>query len=80
MSLRLQPVRVAATHNDTEGQLVFADDGLIAVLVHLSEDHGAEAGMWFLEAWFGGTYESKQPTFPSLDAAQEWIVGWLAKA
>ena len=51
--MSLQPVQVATGSNDTESQLVFADDFLVAVLVRLSDDHGAEAGMWFLEVGFG---------------------------
>ena len=80
MSLQLQPVRLAPGNDDTEAQLVFVDGSLVAVLVHLSEVHGNEAGMWFLEAWFGSTYRSIQPTFVSLDGAQDWIMGQLAKA
>ena len=79
MSLRLQPVQLASGNDDTEAQLAFIDGSLIAVLVHLSDVHGDEAGMWFLETWFGGTYRSNQPTFVSLDEAQNWITGQVAK-
>ncbi|KMO13890.1 hypothetical protein [Methylobacterium platani] len=73
MSLQLQPVRVKTGSSDTEGQLVFTNGLLVAVLVRLSEDHEGEAGMWFLEAGFDGVEERAQPTFADLDEAQEWI-------
>ena len=79
MTLQLQPVRLASGNDDTEAQLVFVDGDLVAVLVHLSEDHGETAGMWFLEAWFGPGYVSSQPLFASLDRAQGWIEGRLVK-
>ncbi len=73
MSLHLQPVRVKTGSHDTEGQLVFTDGLLVAVLVQLSEDQEEKAGMWFLEAGFDGADERTQPTFADLDAALEWI-------
>ncbi|GJD66948.1 hypothetical protein [Methylobacterium frigidaeris] len=53
MSLHLQPVPITTGSGDTESLLVFADGFLVAVLVCLSDDHGDEAGMWFLKAGFG---------------------------
>lgn len=73
MSLRLQPVHVATGSSDTKSVLVFADDFLVAVLVHLSDDHEDAAGMWFLEAGFGPVDDPRPPTFTDLDAAQGWI-------
>jgi hypothetical protein len=73
MTLRLQPVRVATGSNDTAGQLVFADGFLVAVLVQLSEQHGADVGMWFLEAGFCLTSVMSAPLFLDMDAAQDWI-------
>ncbi|GJD52498.1 hypothetical protein OPKNFCMD_5264 [Methylobacterium crusticola] len=73
MSLHLQPVQVATGSDDTESQLVFADGFLVAVLVHLSDDHGDEAGMWFLEAGFGRVDEITPPKFADLEEAQAWI-------
>jgi hypothetical protein len=72
MSLQLQPVQVATGSDDCESQLVFADGFLVAVLVHLSNQH-EEAGMWFLEAGFGLISGPEQPPFADLDAAQAWI-------
>ncbi|HEX8417391.1 MAG TPA: hypothetical protein VF641_07275 [Methylobacterium sp.] len=81
MSLRLQPVRVSTDSDDGDGHLVFENDGLVAVLVHLSEAHGEAAGMWFLEAGFGRVGAAGQrPSFRDLDEAQDWIAGRLAKA
>jgi hypothetical protein len=73
MSLRLQPVQVATGSYDTEGQLVFADGFLAAVLVRLSGFHEDLAGMWFLEAAFGSVDMVTRPTFSDLDEAQTWI-------
>jgi len=73
MTLRLQPVRVATSSEDSDGQLVFVDGFLVAVLVHLSGQHGANAGMWFLEAGFGLTAVMSAPLFLDVDAAQDWI-------
>ncbi|MFH6784219.1 MULTISPECIES: hypothetical protein [Methylobacterium] len=78
MDLTLQPVRVRTGSEDEQGLLVFADGILSAVLVCLSDAHGDDAGLWFLEAGFG-TLASPQPgKFADLDAAQAWIAGRLA--
>ena len=78
MSLHLQPIRVATGH-DEEGQLVFTDDDrLVAVLTRLSGLHEDLSGHWFLEAGFMGPHGSGQPTFASLDAAQDWISQQMA--
>ena len=73
MSLRLQPVQVATRSDDTESQLVFSDDFLVAVLVRLSEQHEEDAGRWFLEAGFGPVDPLFPPLFADLDEAQGWI-------
>ena len=73
MTLHLQPVRVATGSEDSDGQLVFAGGFLVAVLVRLSDQHGAFVGMWFLEAGFGLTAVMSAPLFLDLDAAQDWI-------
>ncbi|TXM98872.1 hypothetical protein FV242_27315 [Methylobacterium sp. WL64] len=72
MSLHLQPVQVATGSYDTEGQLVFANGFLAAVLVRLSDFHADMAGMWFLEAGFGWVDTPTRPTFSDLDEAQDW--------
>ena len=78
MTFTLQPTRVA-TGADEEGMLVFADDRLAAVLVHLSDENEIAPGDWYLEAGFGPRLGSpNSPTFPSLDAAQDWIERRLA--
>lgn len=77
MSLYLQPVRVAASGDDSHGQLVFVDGFLVAVLVRLSDQHGADVGLWFLEAGFGLTAGMSAPLFLDLAAAQDWIVRHL---
>lgn len=80
MSLRLQPVRVGTGSHDIESQLVFADGFLVAVLVHLADEHGTDAGKWFLEAGFGRVDHPHPPLFADLDAAQAWIEQRLAQA
>ena len=79
MSLTLQPVRVANGH-DEEGVLAFVDARLVAVLVHLSEENEIAPGEWFLEAGFGRVDGVEHPTFPNLDAAQDWIAKRLETA
>ena len=78
MSIHLQPVRVGTDSSDEEGQLVFADGHLVAVLVHLSEEYEADAGKWFLEAGFGRVDHPNPPKFADLDEAQAWIARRLA--
>jgi hypothetical protein len=80
MSLHLQPVHVGTGSHDTQSQLVFADGFLVAVLVQLSDEHGLDAGKWYLEAGFGRVDHPNPPTFASLDEAQDWIAQRLALA
>jgi hypothetical protein len=74
--LALTPVRLGTDTADEEGRLVFAGDRLVAVLVRLAEEHEA-AGQWFLEHGFGRLDLPALPTFADLQAAEDWIVGWL---
>jgi len=80
MSFHLQPVHVGTDSHDTESQLVFADGFLVAVLVHLAEEHGADEGKWYLEAGFGRVSHPNPPMFNDLDVAQAWIEQRLALA
>ncbi|MCJ2049383.1 hypothetical protein [Methylobacterium sp. J-070] len=80
MTLRLQPVQVATGSYDVDGQLVFADGLLVAVLVRLSDDHNDLAGMWFLEAGFGRVVTTELALFADIDKAQSWIEQRLAHA
>lgn len=77
MSLYLQSAPIATGSGDTEGQLVFANAFLVAVLVRLSDDHEQDAGKWFLEAGFGQLDDPARPKFADLDEAQDWIQGRL---
>ena len=73
MSLALEPVRVAVG-SDEHGMLVFTDARrLVAVLTRLSEQHRDMAGLWYLEVGFGWLDGPNHPTFPNLDAAQDWL-------
>ena len=69
----LRPVRINTASLDEEGLLVFVADRLVAVLVKLSEQHGSDAGRWFLEHGFGRLDDLKRPTFIELEAAKRWI-------
>jgi hypothetical protein len=79
MTMTAMPVRVGTDH-DEEGCLVFSKDRLVAVLVRLSDEHGELAGLWFLEAGFGGVDAIDHPTFPDLAAAQEWLANRIQRA
>ena len=45
MSLQLQSVELGTANGDNEGQLVFSEVFLVALLVRLSDLHQNEAGM-----------------------------------
>jgi hypothetical protein len=80
MSLLLQPVRVATGSADEKGCLVFdQNQRLISLLVQLSDEHEDLAGHWFYEAGFGPMDGPHHPTFPDLEAAQEWITTRMDK-
>jgi hypothetical protein len=73
VTFTLQPTQVA-TINDEDGMLVFFDGRLVAVLVRLADENEVAPGDWYLEAGFGrGLDGPNHPTFPTLDAAQDWI-------
>lgn len=76
MSLQLQPVRVATGSEDEEGQLVFVNDSLVALLVRLSDLHGEDVGKWVVEASFGVLVpcEPHGQLFKSLEEAQAWLM------
>ena len=80
MSLHLQPVGVALGNTNMEGQLVFKDGLLVAVLVRLSDEYEEDAGKWFLEAGFGPVETTHGSVFADLDVAQSWIEQRLALA
>ncbi|TPG52502.1 hypothetical protein EAH89_18245 [Roseomonas nepalensis] len=75
--LTLTPVRLGTDAADEDGQLVFAGDFLVAVLVRLAEGHEA-VGHWFLEHGFGRLHVTVPPTFSDLQAAKHWIAGRLS--
>lgn len=77
MTITFQPVRVG-TGADEEGSLVFSDDRLVAVLVRLSEANEIAPGQWFYETGFGPLNIPENPTFGSLEEAEEYIVGRIA--
>ena len=72
MRLQFQQVRTPV-ETTGEGMLVFLNGWLIAVLVRLSEDHGATAGHWFPESLYGSLGEAGQPVFCDLEEAEHWL-------
>jgi hypothetical protein len=73
MTFIIQPVLVN-TGFEEEGVLVFDKQRrLVAVLVHLSDQHEIAPGQWFLEAGFGPLGGITHPAFADLDEAQDWI-------
>lgn len=81
MSLHLQPTRVTTLQPEGEqGLLVMAESQLVAVLVHLSDAYGEDAGKWHLEAAFGRVAHPGAPIFADLDEAQAWIEERLRQA
>ena len=77
MDLELRPVRIAA-HEEGGGLLVFTGEWLIAVLVRLSESHGARSGQWFLETGYGRFSETQPPVFADKADAVAWFMSRLA--
>jgi hypothetical protein len=73
MMCQLQPVRVSTGSADEEGQLVFREGQLVAVLVQLSHEHGRDAGRWVVEAGFGPANVARHRVFANLKDAQEWV-------
>lgn len=60
---------------------MFNGDRLVGVLARLSEEHGEDAGCWFLEAALGPLADVVlRPTFPDLEAVQDWLSGRLQHA
>ena len=77
MRIETRPVRVAAGEQEG-GLLVFNDDWLIAVLVRLSDKHGAIAGHWFLETGYGRFSQREQMLFKDEAEAVAWFRSVLA--
>ena len=75
----LQPVHVDTGSDDEEGQLVFANGGLVAVLVRLnSSAHGADRGSWFCEAGVGPCDPPAKQLFATPEEAIGWVCGRVA--
>jgi hypothetical protein len=59
---------------DREGQLVFVEGQLMALLVRLDGDAPSDemVGAWFLEAGFGPCHRPDSAVFSSLEEAGSW--------
>jgi hypothetical protein len=74
ITLAWRAIRVNTGSSDTEGQLVFADAHLVAVLVRLDGlEHGSIRGSWLLEAGFGPCHATARDAFRTLQDASNWI-------
>ncbi len=74
-----QPIRVNTASQDREGQLVLANDELVAALVRLEgEEHGTLRGAWLLEAGFGSCRDGTRRPFLTLREAEQWLSEQLA--
>lgn len=74
-----QPVHVDTGSDDEEGQLVFANGRLVAVLVRLNSSvHGADRGSWFCEAGFGPCDPPAKQPFATPEEAIDWVCGRIA--
>lgn len=75
-ALSCQAAPIACGPERLDGQLVFVDGVLVAVLTRLCGEHyGPHDGHWFLEAGFGpcDPTATKPPPFPTLNDAIAWI-------
>ncbi len=78
--ITLQPISVMADGGAHDGQLVLADNQLVAVLSRVTEEETVgereQVGGWFLEAGFGpcGLLMSvTPPTLADLEEALAWV-------
>ena len=73
--ITLMATKVATGTADGEGNLIFRDGELLAVVVRLEDPmHGDLVGKWHLEAGFG-PHDSGSIVFDGIDAAVEWASG-----
>lgn len=80
VDLILHSIHIDTASDDQQGELVFADGKLVAVLVRLgSEAHGDDRGCWFAEAGFGPCDPPAKHVFVTRDEATGWIRERIAK-
>ena len=70
--ITFEPVLIDTGSADEEGKLVFIDNRLAAILVKLSELHGEDEGVWYVETVFKSTVPAR-PSFNTLHDAATWI-------
>ena len=83
--ITLQSISVMADGGAHDGQLVLANNQLVAVLSRVTKEETAggsgQPTGWFLEAGFGpcgSLMAVRPPVFESLDQALEWVRTTLA--
>jgi hypothetical protein len=78
-TITFQPISVMTDGGSRVGQLVMADDHLVAVFTVISAaevGEGGTEGGWFLEAGFGpcsAILTTRPPIFPRIEEAQSWV-------
>ena len=74
VEIEFRPAILDTQGRDSEAVLVYRDGRLAAVLTCLSEIHGDQQGLWFLEACF---VEVRKPPpdnlFETLAEAEDWM-------
>jgi hypothetical protein len=74
-----QHVWLASGTEDRDGQLIYLDGELIAVLVRLDGwAHGSVRGKWLLKAGFGPFSDGGPSLFDNLDRVEHWVEHRLA--
>src|SRR4051794_30522521 len=79
-----QSIHVNTSSPDHEGELIFANSSLVAVLIALNPSSGHKPELWhkwFLETGYGPcSGEQPGPVFESLEAAEAWVAHKVDKA
>src|SRR4051812_5184665 len=79
-----QSIHVNTSSDDYEGELIFANGSLVALLIALNPSTGHEPQVWhrwFLETGYGPC-EGGRPgrVFESLEAGEAWVAGKVENA
>jgi hypothetical protein len=72
MTPRYECVELRASR-DHEGVILFDGNVLVAIIARLSEDHGGDAGRWFIEFLPGMEGQRLPEPFAALPDVVRWI-------
>jgi hypothetical protein len=84
-TITLQPISVMTDGGSRLGQLVMANDHLVAIFTVVSAEEAGDGRAdngWFMEAGFGPCstlLTTMPPIFPDFEAAQAWICERVAR-